>query len=245
MKFQALLISTLAISSLLAQEKPAAPASQPQTDTAVEASTQAPNISICYETFSMPLAMAAKLQRQQLADPELYQQIVAAVEKETARQESFIMLRAKSGLTAKTESVSEQTFPTEFAEPTLPGSFSGAANTAPSNPVALPAVPTAFETRNVGTTVEVEPSLGEDGQFVNVRMIPEMITQAGRESWGQGLATAQMPIFETQRIGTSINCHINQPFLLGTINRPPVSKVDPDSANRVWFAFVTTTLAEP
>jgi hypothetical protein len=29
------------------------------------------NISICYEAFSLPLAMAAELQREQLADPAL------------------------------------------------------------------------------------------------------------------------------------------------------------------------------
>jgi hypothetical protein len=35
------------------------------------------------------------------------------------------------------------------------------------------------------------------------------------------------------------------PFLLGTMNRPPVSKVDADSDNRIWFAFVTVYSVKP
>jgi hypothetical protein len=53
-----------------------------------------------------------------------------------------------------------------------------------------------------------------------------------------------MPDFDTQRIHTSSTLRLDQPFLLGTISRPPVSKVDPDSSNRVWYAFVTGTLAK-
>lgn len=237
MKLQILLISTLAVSI---------------------ATGQPPNVSICYEAFSLPLAMAAKLQRQQLGDSELYKQLVATVEKETVRQELLVMVRGKSGQKSTTEGISEEIYPTEYQPAPLPESV-GSEPPSPttdsskpavpsklpaSRPERFPATPTAFDTRNVGTTLEIEPTLGE-GLIVDLRIVPETVTFVGRESWGQGLSLAEMPVFEAQRINTAITSQLNQPFLLGTISRPPVSKVDKDSANRVWFAFVTATMAKP
>ena len=266
MKLKTLLATGLTIISLHGQEPPTDPFRTPKTVNAPARSEPA-NISICYEAFSLPLAMAAKLQRQQLGDSELYKQLVAAVEKNTARQETFVMLRAKSGQKATTESVSETIYPTDFEPPKLPGS-TGVATTPPdvknqptpapaaqnpsgtpipfgsySNP--FPATPCAFETRNVGSTLEIEPTLGWDDKVLDVRLVPEIVTLVGRSSWGQGLSTTEMPTFESQRLNMAFSAQVNQPFLLGTISRPPVSTVDPDSANRVWFAFVTGTLAKP
>ncbi len=91
----------------------------------------------------------------------------------------------------------------------------------------------------------MEPTLSENGKVVDLRVVPEHVTMVGRSTWGQEISTTEMPIFECQRLSHAAIVPINQPFLLGTVNRPPVSSVDPDSANRVWFAFVTVTLAKP
>jgi hypothetical protein len=48
------------------------------------------NLSICYEAFSLPLALAVQLQRENLADAALYAKIVAELGKDTVRQESLI-----------------------------------------------------------------------------------------------------------------------------------------------------------
>lgn len=112
-------------------------------------------------------------------------------------------------------------------------------------PVAIartPATPAAFVTRNLGLTVEVEPLLVNDRR-IDCRMVVEHVNFAGRSSWGQEFSTVETPNFELQRINTAVMVKINEPFLFGTISRPPVSKEDPDSANRVWFAFITAKLA--
>lgn len=241
MKPRILLISALALSCLSAQEKTADPVRHSDAAMAAEKADAPSNLSICYEAFSLPLAAAAKLQRERPSDPQLYKQVVEAVEKESARQESFAILRAKSGQKSLAESFREEIHPVEFSSPSLPCGSSSAA----SDPIPLPVVPTAFNTRNVGTTVEVEPTANEDGRTVEVRIVPETITEAARVTWGQGPATTEMPTFETQRTNTSITCQLNQPTLIGTLNRPPVSKVDNDSANRVWLAFLTVTRSEP
>lgn len=268
MKIQSLLIGTLCIATLHAQEKPADPFRETKADPSDNSEGSAPkNVSICYETFSLPLAMAAKLQREQLPDSELYTRILAAVEKQTARQETFTVIRGKSGNKASAESISEQMYPTEFEPPELPSMIGVSVlpsdpKTVPSSPqdleklkgaadinsfegVKTPATPTAFDTRNVGVTCEIEAILGETDKYMDLRIAPAHVALVGQSIAGQGLAKTEMPVFENQSLSTAAVLQINQPFLLGTINRPPVSKADPDSANRVWFAFVTGTIAKP
>ncbi|GAA5130848.1 hypothetical protein JIN84_05255 [Luteolibacter yonseiensis] len=230
MKIHSLLAGVLATTILHAQEKPADPFRENNTGENVAPEKSGPtNISICWETFSLPMATAAQLQREQLPDFELYARLVSAVEKQTARQEAFTLLRAKSGQKAVSESISEDIYPTEY-EPPVDSD---------------PATPVAFETRNAGMTLEIEPILGKEDKILDLRLAPEVVTQVRRSAWGQGTATTQMPVFETQRTNTTAILRMDQPYLVSTINRPPNSEADPDAANRVWFAFVTATLAKP
>lgn len=268
MKIQSLLIGACAIAVLQAQEKPADPFRESKAGDAAAPEKSGPtNISICWETFSLPLAMAAKLQREQLPDSEFYARLVAAVEKQTARQETFTVLRGRSGQRAFAEAISEQIYPTEFALVGLPGTVGVPAAPSPvkggpataSNPekpgnaakpktvegFGTPPTPTAFETRNTGMTLEIESTLSEDEKILDLRLVPEVITAVGRSAWGQGVSTTEMPVFEAQRTNTTATLQINRPYLLSTINRPPASEADPDAANRVWFLFITATLAKP
>ena len=270
MKYKTLIItafSAFSVSILHGQDKKADPYRSGEPTPATVVDELPKNISICYETFSLPLAMAAKIQREQLSDSDLYKLILAAVEKEEARQESFTVLRAKSGNKAATESVSEEIYATEFEPPEVPTSvgvsimpakekdapsptpdaskLKDAADIDSCAGLKTPATPTAFESRNVGNTLEVESTLSEDNKTIDLRLAPEHVTLVGQSTNGQGLSKTEMPIFEAQRISTSASFLIGQPFLLGTVSRPPNSKVDPNSATRVWFAFVTGTLAKP
>jgi hypothetical protein len=266
MKIQTLLISTFAIAVLHAQERDPFRENAATPPGGVEDSAPK-NISICYETFSLPLALAAKIQREQLSDTDLYARILAAVEKQTARQETFTVLRLKSSNKASSESISEQIYPTEYREPQVPATVGvsvvppavkdeaspapdaeklrNAATLGSYDGVKIPSAPTAFETRNTGLTIEVEATIGESDPIMDLRIAAEHVALVGQTISGQGVAKAEMPVFENQSIKTSSTLHLNQPFLFGTVNRPPVSKADPDSANRVWFAFVTGTIAKP
>jgi hypothetical protein len=225
------------------------------------------NILISYEAFSLPLAKAAAIQRENLPDAELYSRLVAAAEGEGVKQESLVVITAQSGHKATSEGISERIYPTEFESATMPETVGvailpEAGKDAPAavpdtaklkdavpaealGSLVAPTNPTAFDTRNVGVTLEVEPTRNEDGDFIDLRIIPEHITDVGSAAWGQGVSTAEMPVFEEQSLNTGATLRVGAPVLLGTMNRPPVSKVDPDSANRVWFAFVTATLKYP
>jgi hypothetical protein len=251
MKIQTLLIITFALSFANAQEQAADPykADDTQAEEASQCGCYA--ISICYEDFSLPLAMAAALQQEQLTDAELYAKVRASLgkdaDKDIVRQETFVVARAPSGQKASVEHVTEIIYPTEYA----PANVFDAAALTPAQPKpssvcipSAPAIPTAFETRNVGFTLEIEPTLSEAGKNVNLRLVPERVTLVGQSIAGQDISKTEMPIFEVQRINTSSRLKMNVPFMIGTMNLPANSKQDPDSAKRVWFAFVTATLSK-
>src|SRR5690606_34434298 len=81
---------------------------------------------------------------------------------------------ARSGQKATIEVIREFIYPTEYEPPELPtsvgsstvgglgigGGLTGAGSTS-SFPV-TPATPTAFETKNTGVTLEIEPTIGEN-----------------------------------------------------------------------------------
>lgn len=253
----ALLLASL---PLLAQSAPPDAAARAASDpfvrgeagpAVVEAQSAPKFVSICFETFSLDLADAAALRRRNLSDKELYAEITGRVAKEQAKQETFAVIRARSGQRGTLENISEQIFPTAYdRKAELKDESKSAPKPTPKpDPVpapppvqasqAGPALPIAMETRNVGFTMDIEPTIGENEQLVDLRMTPEFVTLADHVSWGQGVSKTDFPVFETQRLQSSYTLIAGQVQLLGTFSRPPVSKVDADSAHRIWFAFVT------
>ncbi|WP_367872255.1 hypothetical protein [Luteolibacter sp. Populi] len=228
---------------------------------AAEDDNGARNLSVCMEVFSVDLADAASLQRSGISDAALYQKLVERVAGGSAAQEQFSVVRARSGEKATLETITEFIYPTEY----IPGNGEEAAHTEnpepneppaatvkpASDPVeraseepakAAPALGTAFETRNAGTTLEIEPTLGADNQIIDLRIAPESVNLADRIQWGQGISQVEMPVFETQRVVTALTVRAGIPGLLGTPSRPPASKLDPDAKKRVWFSFVTVSV---
>ncbi|MBK1880785.1 hypothetical protein JIN85_00075 [Luteolibacter pohnpeiensis] len=245
MKTQTLLLLAvvLPISSLFAQEMPM---DDPYVQNANRQETRDTiNISICYEDFSMPLALAAKLQRENLTDAELYQRIVESLGKEV-KQESLCVIRSRPTLKATSGSITETIYPTEYEPGTMPVSLTidGAVTPESARFCRIPATPTSFETRNVGFSLEVDPTFGEDLKTLRLLLCPEHVVLVGKTEAGIENSKTTMPTFETQRLSTSVMVNVGIPAFIGTMNRSPESVQDPDSANKVWFAFVTATLAK-
>ncbi|MCU0780610.1 MAG: hypothetical protein MUF04_05840 [Akkermansiaceae bacterium] len=230
------------------------------------------DLSACYEVFTLSMEQAASFQREQISDDELYQCLVAGLKEKTVKQEIFNIIRLKSGQKATNESILEHIYPTEYKSGSTPESLglgvaagsrkSGEekAKQPPANvptevnalpPTASieglisPAIPTAFDTRNLGETIEIEPSLAPDRKSADLRMKFEQTLLVGQTTHGQGLNECTVPEFETRRFNTDINVQIGKPGLLSTFNRPSNSKADPKSADQVSYAFVTVTLIQP
>lgn len=91
------------------------------------------------------------------------------------------MLIARSGLRAKVESVLEFTYPTEFGRPEVPSHETKGTDT---EPTITPHTPENFQTRNLGTTLEVDPVLGKDNRTIDLNMAPEIVYHTGYENHG-------------------------------------------------------------
>jgi len=100
---------------------------------------------------------------------------------------------ARSGERAKIEIIREFIYPTEYEPPELPNSIGSSslidletgeiATSTPATPI-TPAHPTAFETRNVGVTLEVEPTVGPNKQFIELTLQPQLVEFQGFVNYG-------------------------------------------------------------
>ena len=146
------------------------------------------------------------------------------------------LLVAKSGQKATTESLHEFIYPTEYTPPTLPGTF----GSEPAEKKELPSssMPTAFETRNLGGTLEIEPTLGDDGKIIDLRFVPELVWHTGDTVWHEGEDVSgnpfkvSMPDIYTMRVNTAITC-IKGQYMLVSVQSPKDAKGEPDMTRKV------------
>lgn len=103
--------------------------------------------------------------------------------------------------------------------------------------------PTAFETRNIGVTLEVEPTLGADGSAIDLNLTPQVVELTGYNRVGPGGASAIVkvptgtfkgvpntgvtagpgetlqPIFSTRKITTTVTIFDGQTIVLGGLRK--------------------------
>ena len=95
---------------------------------------------------------------------------------------------SRSGERSKIEIIREFIYPTEYEPPEIAGGADNGNNNNNNNgggqAAVTPAHPVAFETRNVGITLEVEPTVGPNKKFIELSLIPEMVEFAGFVNYG-------------------------------------------------------------
>lgn len=157
----------------------------------------------------------------------------------------------KSGQRAVIEIVREFRYPTQFDPPKLPtgsgarvefGSTLTGASTG-AFPV-TPTTPIAFETRNTGVTLEVEPVVGPDGVTIDLNLVPQVVEFEGFINYGSpiqsvstnalGIASSftltpniiNQPIFSARKVTTSVSVWDGQTVVLGGLMREDVQKTE-------------------
>lgn len=160
----------------------------------------------------------------------------------------------KSGQRAVIEIIREFRYPTEFTPPQIPQTFGATGTTgvgvtattssSGSFPV-TPTTPTAFETRNTGVTLEVEPVVGPDGYTIDLNLVPQVVEFEGFINYGSpitatdtnpitGVSTQTVitpnvinqPIFSTRKVTTSVSVYDGATVGLGGLIREDVQKVE-------------------
>lgn len=170
----------------------------------------------------------------------------------------------KSGQRAVIEIVREFRYPTQFQPPQIPQTVGSLTQNSDNNPLSAivplggsssvpvtPTTPTAFETRNTGVTLEVEPVVGPDGITIDLNLVPQVVEFEGFINYGspifspsssflnsltnaitttpQNIITPNIinqPIFSSRKVTTSVSVWDGQTVVLGGLMREDVQKTE-------------------
>lgn len=158
---------------------------------------------------------------------------------------------ARSGEKATIEVIREFIYPTEYEPPELPNAVGatgagGEANQGAAIFPVTPATPTAFETRNTGVTLEIEPTIGENNYTIDLRFAPEIVEFEGFINYGSPIQSPstgpaplflpqtvtitdnriEMPVFSTRRVTTALTIYDGYTVAVGGLMREDVQNVE-------------------
>lgn len=138
-----------------------------------------------------------------------------------------LVVKGRPGGKLIAETVEAMRYATEFDPPQVPDKLphENALEVLKAWPV-VGVTPTAFETRNVGQTLEMEASLSGDGNWLDVKVVPQHVRflrwakiDAGRLPNGERLSIEQ-PYFHTMKNNLELRLHNGQRVLLGVHKLP-------------------------
>ncbi|MBN8460302.1 MAG: hypothetical protein J0M04_20935 [Verrucomicrobia bacterium] len=156
-------------------------------------------------------------------DTDLRARLTALTKEGKATVVETLAATGKSGQKATSESIEEIIYATEYEPPELPcNGVSGQKSEPNPNTVNGP-TPSAWDTRNTGGTLEIEPNITDDGHFIDIRLVPEIVYHVGNRVWMEwkddhGKANIEMPDFYTVRMNTSLTVVDGQPFLAAALS---------------------------
>jgi hypothetical protein len=135
------------------------------------------------------------------------------------------MVTARSGQRAKVESIHEYIYPTEFDPVSIPNTLTQAPGA--EAPIA-PITPTAYETRNMGTTLEIDPVIGADNITIDLNLAPEVVNLEGHTSWPSEDTDpkfkSDLPTFYTMKTTTQVTTIDGHYAFLSTMRPLEASK---------------------
>jgi hypothetical protein len=144
------------------------------------------------------------------------------VDKDTCKILETQILVAKSGQQATAETAKELIYPTEY-NPTSQGSDEKMKEMLASGPGSGLIQPTAFETRNMGSNLQIEPTIGEDNTIVELRFVPELVWHTGSTLWQEtkdhdgNIHKFSTPDFYRINLKAAVNCISGQYNLTGVL----------------------------
>ena len=189
-----------------------------------------------------------------LTDPQFQMVIRGLNQKKGVDLMSAPSVTTKPGVDASVEVVREFLYPTEFNPPQIPqnfGSSGGATNlltgsSSGSNgsfPV-TPTTPTAFQSKNIGVSMKVNPTVGADSNTIDLVLAPEVTEFEGFINYGSPIQSSShdalgnpvtivltenripQPVFSKRSISTSVTVWDGQTVAMGGLIREDVQDVE-------------------
>ncbi|MFC5454861.1 Amuc_1098 family type IV pilus outer membrane protein [Prosthecobacter fluviatilis] len=148
----------------------------------------------------------------------------------------------KSGTRATMEVTREFIYPTEFDPPRLPqggGGLNVGGGGGGGQQIATPTTPTAFEMRQTGVRLEAEPTVGADGNTIELTLAPEVVEFDGFINYGSPIMSpSSQSVLPIQlSTGTIGYVPLQQPERLITpniINQPVFSVRKVTTGVSIW-----------
>jgi hypothetical protein len=161
------------------------------------------HIRMCFQWIEVPHPLLTELTSgEKKTGAALHAEVLAQVKQGKAKLLNTDVLVCKSGQKTTIQSFREEIYPTEYCPP---GS-DDIAYYPPFSPGVRGIV--AFESRNVGVTVEVEPTSGNDDDIIDLRMNAEFVKPGPLVTWMEhkdrwGDAAVRVPQYERWNVNTS------------------------------------------
>lgn len=149
----------------------------------------------------------------------------------------------------ETKSETPSPKPNDKAKALPPGSVTKGTTTVirdlPNAPM-IPGVPSAFETRSAGISIQVEPVVGEDRVIDLMHELKSVMLSGNLKVDGVAAQYPAQPLFETRSIAASQAILAGPHQLVGTFNPPGADGVnDRADSGRTWLVFIRATPNEP
>ena len=155
------------------------------------------------------------------------------VDKDLAKVMETQMVSSRSGQKSSSESIKEFVYPIEYNF-----SYTPSAENLPEpqdKPVVPFGIPSSYETRNTGSTFEVEPYLSEDHKFIDVRIFSHCVWLTGENIWCElkdnlgNVFKNITPDFYVIKVDTSMTVVSGQYFLAGILSpKDAKGQLDPE-----------------
>lgn len=202
----------------------------------------------CIELSHEEMTRLLFLRDQSIADAtDLRKDLQALVAKGKAKVVDTMLVDARSGQRTTSEAEQEYIYPTQYEPSRVPASPSLPQKTITAQDIQVlewlrtPPMPTGFEPRNIGNSIEVEPTIGADDRYVDLRFTWEIVDHHGEKTWQSykdsqaNIYKVEMPIFYKKQVTTAITCVTSKYSLAGVVDpQDAQGKRDP---NRKWMLF--------
>lgn len=178
-------------------------------------------------------------------DPQFQMLVRGLSQKKGVDLMSAPSVTTKSGTRATMEVTREFIYPTEFDPPQLPqgggGGGGGLLGGTSTTMIATPTTPTAFEMRRTGVILEAEPTVGADGNTIELTLAPEVTEFDGFINYGSPIyspsSNSFLPIELSTTIGAGAYIPLSSPERLitaNTINQPVFSVRKVSTGVSIW-----------
>jgi hypothetical protein len=246
------------VSALIAQEPetrpiPAVTGKKDQTQKSMLPQSSQPLVQVMLEFIEVPQTEATRLLYKEKLGKDgtkLRAELQIMMDSQKASAFETMMVAVQGGQKAKIGSVREVIYPAEYEPPGLPGSFGPTAtestNQVAKTPLTFAPTPTAFETRNTGSVLEIRQAIVEDGAVINLTLSPEIVFDAGSRRWNSrkdelgNESAMEMPYFYVISSNTNLNLLDGLPQLLAVLT--PKDKDGIQDQTRKMFVIVTADI---